>query len=231
MSAKLVSMESESVSTKELISGTIPPQVIPYLTDKIKSLLESPLYVDECIHANEEKLIGSIRSYVLQKGVKVVVIDYLQVIKALKSRTREEEVGSIMRTVFSLCKELGIIGIILSQFSRDKSRGTVRPKMSDMRDSGTIEQVADFVYLIHRPEYYGLTEDEEGNSVIGLAEVIQAKGRNAGTNIFKLRFIKEYTKFKDYYDPESTDSVPEATNLNEFADTEGFEKSEDDLPF
>jgi replicative DNA helicase len=131
------------------------------------------------------------------------VIDYLQLMRAEtgnnNSGNRQEEISTISRSLKNLAKELDIPVIALSQLSREveKQGTTKRPQLSHLRESGAIEQDADMVIFLYRPEYYGLTEDEEGHSTAGVGEVIIAKNRHGGTETVKLTFVGSYTKFTE----------------------------------
>ncbi len=132
-------------------------------------------------------------------------MDYLQLMTGDRSRgggqpgNREQEIASISRSLKNIAKELSIPIIALSQLSRavEVRGGDKRPQLSDLRESGSIEQDADLVMFLYRPEYYGLTEDGEGNSVAGTAEVIIAKHRNGSLDSVNLKFIGKFTKFTD----------------------------------
>jgi len=120
-----------------------------------------------------------------------------------KGGNREQEIGSISRSLKSVAKELNIPVIALSQLSRaveNRPGASKRPMLSDLRESGSIEQDADMVLFLYRPEYYGLNEDESGNSTAGLGEVIIAKHRNGETGSVNLRFVGKYVKFTDLED-------------------------------
>ena len=136
----------------------------------------------------------------MQHNIKVVIVDYLQLMTAgTDSRgSREQEVSTISRSLKAIAKELDIPILALSQLNRSvESREGKRPQLSDLRESGAIEQDADIVTFIHRPEYYGITEDDSGNSLIGVAEIIIAKHRNGATGDVHLSFKKELAKFSD----------------------------------
>ena len=139
-----------------------------------------------------------------QHDIGIVIIDYLQLMTgpAETKGNREQEVSTISRTLKAIAKELNIPIIALSQLNRsvETRTGNKRPQLSDLRESGAIEQDADMVTFIHRPEYYGFLEDEEGNSLVGLAEIIVAKHRNGAVGDVRLRFIKEQAKFADIED-------------------------------
>src|SRR5690606_17688930 len=121
----------------------------------------------------------------------------------------EQEIGSISRALKSVAKELNIPVLALSQLSRaveSRPGASKKPMLSDLRESGSIEQDADMVLFLYRPEYYGLTEDEEGRSTVGVGEVIIAKHRNGETGTVPLRFIGKYVKFADLEDDFSAPS-------------------------
>lgn len=133
-----------------------------------------------------------------KQKIDCIFIDYLQLIGGDKSGSREQEVSGISRDLKLLAKELSCPIIALSQLSRGvESRGAKRPMLSDLRDSGAIEQDADIVNFIYRPEYYGITEDENGDSTFRVAEIDFAKNRNGSIGIVKLSFNDTLTKFTD----------------------------------
>ena len=136
----------------------------------------------------------------MQHQIQAVVVDYLQLMTAGTDNrgSREQEVSTISRSLKAIAKELDIPIIALSQLNRSvESREGKRPQLSDLRESGAIEQDADMVLFIHRPEYYGITEDNSGNSLRGVAEIIIAKHRNGATGDVHLSFRKELAKFTD----------------------------------
>jgi replicative DNA helicase len=142
---------------------------------------------------------------VKEHKVKCIIIDYLQLMNAsgMTFGSREQEISTISRSLKGLAKELNIPIIALSQLNRNVESRSVkeggidakRPQLSDLRESGAIEQDADIVAFIHRPEYYGFAEDEEGNSLIGVAEIIIAKHRNGALDNIQLSFKKNFAKF------------------------------------
>jgi replicative DNA helicase len=136
----------------------------------------------------------------MQHNIEVIIVDYLQLMTAGTDNrgSREQEVSLISRSLKAIAKELDVPIIALSQLNRSvESREGKRPQLSDLRESGAIEQDADIVTFIHRPDYYGITEDESGNSLLGVAEIIIAKHRNGATADIHLRFKKELAKFMD----------------------------------
>ena len=157
------------------------------------------MYIDECRNTSLKYLLNRIRQYVIAKKVEMVVVDYLQLVSYnVRGRTREQEVSHVARALKNMAKELDITIVALSQLSRNVSkRETGRPTLADLRESGEIEQAADVVAFVYRPEYYGLKTDDQGNSVEGIAEIIFAKGRNIGIGSKHLKFIDYLTKFEE----------------------------------
>lgn len=156
-----------------------------------------PLYIADIINNSIDHISGLIRNAVARYDVKLAVVDYLQLVGDKSQRSREQEVGKITRALKNLAKELSITIIALSQLSRPKVSGQHYPTMSRLRDSGQIEEAADVIIFIYRPETYGIEEDEKGESMTGMAEIIMAKGRNYGTGRFRARFEDQTTRFID----------------------------------
>jgi replicative DNA helicase len=151
------------------------------------------------------------------------VIDYLQLMKGEQSGNREQEIASISRALKGIAKELSVPVLALSQLSRsvETRGGDKRPQLSDLRESGSIEQDADIVMFLYRPEYYKITVDEDGMPTQGTGEVIIAKHRNGSTANVKLKFIGKYTKFGDLDGPASYDNpfsgmITRESRLNSF---------------
>ena len=170
---------------------------------KIKDLEQAPIYVDDTPAISIFEFRAKCRRLKQKYDIQAVVIDYLQLMTGAKDAgSREQEVSNISRSLKSVAKELDIPVIALSQLNRsvEMRSGNKRPQLSDLRESGAIEQDADLVIFIHRPEYYGIDVDEEGNSLKGIAEMIVAKHRNGPTGDIQLKFIREYAKFVDLDD-------------------------------
>lgn len=163
-------------------------------SDIVPRYMELPLVVPDVRSNSTAHIAGLIRAAVIRYRCEVVVIDYLQLIQDKTRDGREQEIGRTARTMKNLAKELGINIIAVSQLNRD--RGRPYPTLSRLRDSGQIEEAADIVMFIFRPEAYGEVEYKE-QPTEGLAELIIAKGRNYGTGSFFVRFEKEYTRFLD----------------------------------
>lgn len=195
---RLVSSDS-SIYNKTISSGSLSKDEWSILHKSIGGIEKIPLYIDECNNTSLRYLLNRIRRYVISKKVKLVMIDYLQLVNNFtKGRSREQEVSQIARSLKNIAKELDICVIALSQLSRGvEKRPGCRPTLGDLRESGEIEQAADTVVLVYRPEYYGFTADENGNNVSGLAEIIFAKGRNVGIGNIFLHFNSNLTRFEE----------------------------------
>ena len=196
--SRLVSSDS-GIDNKWILKGSLDEMELSRIHDSVGRIEKTPIYVDDCSNSSLRYLTNRIRQYVITKKVKLVMVDYLQLVtNDKKGRSREQEVSEVARALKNVAKELNITIIALSQLNRGVGqRAESRPTIADLRESGEIEQAADIVVLIYRPEYYGINQDENGNSTEGLAEVIFAKGRNIGTGVLGLRFQRELTKFHE----------------------------------
>lgn len=187
---------------EKIKSGQLTPQEWDNLNADIQHLYGSPLYLDETPGLSITELRTKARRLVREHGVKMIMIDYLQLMNAsgMKFGNREQEVSTISRSLKALAKELNIPILALSQLSRqNESREDKRPMLSDLRESGAIEQDADIVCFVHRPEYYTKSsEDAQGNNIVGLTEFIIAKHRSGSTADIKLRFVHQYAKFESW---------------------------------
>jgi replicative DNA helicase len=196
---RLVSLESE-VNNRYIMKGALESGELNRVNKAIGKLEGVNLFVDECKDSSLRYLLNKIRQYVITKEVKFVLVDYLQLVKG-SGHSREQEVAMVARELKNLAKELNITIVALSQLSRGVDRRDgCRPTLSDLRESGEIEQASDVVMLVYRPEYYGIMSDDSGRSTEGVVDLIFAKGRNIGTGTLPLKFKKEYTKFIDPQD-------------------------------
>lgn len=199
------------ITGDKIKSGRLAPYEWGQLDKKITLLHDAPIYVDDTPALSVYELRTKARRLVKEKGVRIIMIDYLQLMNAsgMSFNSRQEEVSVISRSLKQLAKELNIPIIALSQLNRGvESREGVdgkRPQLSDLRESGAIEQDADMVCFIHRPEYYKIYEDEKGRDLRGMAEIIIAKHRNGAVGDVRLRFVSEYARFCD---PEEDQIVP-----------------------
>ena len=201
------------------------------LNEKIKDLAKAPLYIDDTPSLSIYEFRSKARKLVRSSGVKIIIVDYLQLMSGppeLKGM-REQEVSAISRALKSIAKELNIPIIALSQLSRavETRGGNKRPQLSDLRESGAIEQDADIVMFIHRPDYYGMQEDPTQQ---GLAEIIIAKHRNGEVGDVKMKFRQSEARFVDANDldifssPAGDDymGVESRMNGSEFEDNPEF---------
>lgn len=194
-------------------SGHLSNEEWDRLNAGIKNMYGAPLYIDETPGLSITELRTKARRLVREHDVKLIIIDYLQLMTAagMKLGSREQEVSTISRSLKGLAKELHIPIIALSQLNRlSETREDKRPVLSDLRESGAIEQDADFVAFIHRPEYYTRSsQDAAGHDIRGLAEFIIAKHRNGQVGSVKMRFVSQYVRFENWND--SRTSVQEIT--------------------
>ena len=198
---------------EKIKSGQLAPYEWEQLMAKIKDLYDVPLFIDDTPSLSVFELRTKARRLVREHGVKMVIIDYLQLMNAsgMSFGSREQEVSTISRSLKGLAKELNIPIIALSQLNRSvesRQGDGKRPQLSDLRESGAIEQDADMVCFIHRPEYYKITEDEKGNDLRGLAEIIIAKHRNGAVGDVRLRFKGEFARFQNVDDDTSLSIQP-----------------------
>ncbi len=198
---------------EKIKSGQLESHEWEQLMVKIKDLYDVPLFIDDTPSLSVFELRTKARRLVREHGVKMIIIDYLQLMNAsgMTFGSREQEVSTISRSLKGLAKELNIPIIALSQLNRSvesRQGDGKRPQLSDLRESGAIEQDADMVCFIHRPEYYKITEDEKGNSLIGLAEIIIAKHRNGAVGDVRLRFKGEFARFQNVDDDTSLAMTP-----------------------
>jgi replicative DNA helicase len=198
---RLISAEAE-LPAEKLKKGQLVDHEMQQLHVKIGKLSEAPLFIDDTPALSIFEMRAKCRRLKAQHDIQMVVVDYLQLMTTGGDNSRgnrEQEISTISRSLKSIAKELNIPVIALSQLSRavETRGGDKRPQLSDLRESGAIEQDADMVLFIHRPEYYGMTQDAEGNSTHGMAEIIIAKHRNGAVGSVNLRFIDRLAKFMD----------------------------------
>jgi replicative DNA helicase len=196
---RLIAAETE-LGNDKLKTGRLENYEWEHLNRKISNLEKAPMFIDDTPALSIFEFRAKCRRLKMQHDIQVVIVDYLQLMTAGTDNrgSREQEVSTISRSLKAIAKELNIPILALSQLNRSvESREGKRPQLSDLRESGAIEQDADIVTFIHRPEYYGITEDDSGNSLHGVAEIIIAKHRNGATGDIHLSFKKELAKFSD----------------------------------
>ena len=200
------------IQGSKILNGQLKPDEWERLDKRLNNLIGSPLYVDDTPGLSVFELRTKARRLVRDHGVKIIMIDYLQLMNAngMRFSSRQEEVSTISRSLKQIAKELDIPILALSQLNRGvESREGLegkRPQLSDLRESGAIEQDVDMVLFVHRPEYYHIYQDENGRDLHGMAQIIIAKHRKGATGDVLLNFRGEFTRFEN---PEDTSS-----NLN-----------------
>lgn len=192
-----------SIPGNKIKNGQLESYEWKQLDTQIKRLFDAPLYVDDTPSLSIFELRTKARRLVREHGVEVIMVDYLQLMNAsgISVGSRQEEVSTISRSLKGLAKELNIPIIALSQLNRGvENREGIegkRPQLSDLRESGAIEQDADIVAFIHRPEYYKIYENENHQDMHGMAEIILAKHRNGAVGTVTLRFRGEFVRFQN----------------------------------
>ncbi|CAC9975820.1 replicative DNA helicase [Flavobacterium sp. WLB] len=199
---RLISSET-GLSSEKLRTGKLEAHEWTMLSTKVKDLEKAPLFIDDTPSLSIFDLRAKCRRLASQHGIKIIIIDYLQLMTAGGNNkgggNREQEISTISRNLKALAKELNVPVIALSQLSRAvETRGSSkRPLLSDLRESGAIEQDADIVSFLYRPEYYKIEEwdDEEASPTAGQAEIMIAKHRNGGIENIRLKFLGHLGKF------------------------------------
>ena len=210
---RLISNVSE-VSGKKILNGQLDDEEWKRLDRNIRRLENAPMYIDDTPGMSIFEMRTKARRLVREKGVQIIMIDYLQLMNANGARfgSRQEEVSTISRSLKSLAKELDIPILALSQLNRTvESREGLegkRPQLSDLRESGAIEQDADMVLFVHRPEYYHIYQDDNGRDLHGMAQIIIAKHRKGATGDVLLTFRGEYTRFENPEDKAIENRAP-----------------------
>jgi len=224
---RLISSET-GLSSEKLRTGNLETHEWEQLNVKVKGLEKAPLFIDDTPSLSIFDLRAKARRLASQHGIKLIVIDYLQLMTAggsQKGGNREQEISTISRNLKALAKELNVPVIALSQLSRavETRGGSKRPLLSDLRESGAIEQDADIVSFIYRPEYYKIDEwdDEEQTPTDGQAEFIIAKHRNGGLENIRLKFIGNLGKFDNLDQFDYPSEIPSKMNQDD-NDNGGF---------
>lgn len=224
------------ITGEKIRSGQLAPYEWGQLDHRIKELYGAPLYIDDTSQLSVFELRTKARRLVKEHKVELIMIDYLQLMNAsgMKFGSRQEEVSTISRSLKGLAKELEIPIIALSQLnrgleSREGNEGK-RPQLSDLRESGAIEQDADMVLFIHRPEYYHIyTDPRTGRDLHGKAEIIIAKHRNGSVGDVLLTFKGQYARFQNLDDDlvvpmpgENVESIGGSISAADFPPPEGI---------
>lgn len=221
------------VPGSKLLNGQLTPDEWERLDTNLHKLEGAPVYIDDTPGLSVFELRTKARRLKKEHNISILMIDYLQLMNAsgMKFNSRQEEVSTISRSLKGLAKELDIPVIALSQLNRTVETRAgegidgKRPQLSDLRESGAIEQDADMVLFVHRPEYYHIYEDSNHNDLRGMAQIIIAKHRKGATGDVLLKFQGQYTKFAN---PEDVpDEIPAADMGGEII---GSRMNDDPLP-
>jgi replicative DNA helicase len=199
LTKRIVSMVTR-INGQDLRTGKLSPEEIEKLNSSFSKIEKLPIYIDDSSDLCLAEIKVKINRMMLKYKVQVVFIDYLQLINSQSTYSREQEVAKISRGLKNMAKEFNIPIVILSQLNRDcESRANARPKLSDLRDSGSLEQDADVVIFVHRPEYYDIKEMYNKTSSVNKAEIIVAKQRNGPTGTFIATFLKDHACFCNHF--------------------------------
>jgi len=224
---RLLSLESR-IPLKKIRSGFLSEEELNRITEVAAEISNSPIYIDDTASLSILELKAKARRLKREKDIKLIIIDYLQLMRSNRRvESRQQEVAEISRGLKALAKELNIPVIALAQLSRQvEMRADKKPQLADLRESGSIEQDADLVMFIHRPEYYkkNPTPEEEG-----IAEIIIAKQRNGPTDIVKLAFIKEITKFENLAEGKEEEILKEDDIIEENSPINEVEENTDNI--
>ncbi|TWR31354.1 replicative DNA helicase [Mucilaginibacter pallidiroseus] len=224
---RLISGETE-IEQEKIRKGTLEEWEWQQIHSKVGRLEQAPLILDDTPSLNIFEFRAKCRRLKSQYDIQLIIIDYLQLMHGKadgKGGNREQEIGSISRALKTVAKELNVPVIALSQLSRaveSRPGGSKRPMLSDLRESGSIEQDADMVLFLYRPEYYGLDVDEDNNPTQGVGEVIIAKHRNGETGRVRLKFVGKYVKFQDL--EQSIDGFEGANPFAGLAPSQDYDK-------
>jgi replicative DNA helicase len=209
---RLIIAETDIAGDK-IRNGRLSEEEWKQLDTRIKKLVQAPVFIDDTPAISIFELRAKCRRLMAQHRLDIVIVDYLQLMSGPENAgSREQEVSNISRSLKSIAKELNVPIIALSQLNRsvEMRGGTKRPLLSDLRESGAIEQDADMVVFIHRQEKFGIdTFMDDGSSTKGIAEIILAKNRNGPVGDVRLRFREEKAQFVDI-DEFDIEETPEA---------------------
>jgi replicative DNA helicase len=185
------------VDAHKVRTGRLPEDEWKKLSTSVGRLYKAKFFIDDTPALGILELRAKARRLKAEHDVGLVIVDYLQLMQGPRSQSREQEISAISRSLKALAKELNIPVIALSQLNRSvEARTDKRPALADLRESGAIEQDADVVIFVHRPEMYGIDE-QQGEGTEGLAEIIIGKQRNGPVDTIKLQFVKQYARFEN----------------------------------
>jgi replicative DNA helicase len=233
---RLISAES-GLPAEKLRKGDLADYEWEQLNSKISQLIDAPIFIDDTPALSIFELRAKCRRLKAQHNIEMVFIDYLQLMTGAYDRqgNREQEISNISRSLKSLAKELDIPVLAMSQLSRavETRGGSKKPILSDLRESGAIEQDADLVLFIYRPEYYQIDQLDDGTPTNGLAVISVAKHRNGPLGEKNLKFIARYARFADYdsAEPEYGQNEGQLPDKLRTVPSRMNDMEEDDTPF
>lgn len=194
---RLLSAEAR-INAHAIRTGHISDEMLPRLAQNIGLLADAPIFIDDSAALSVMELRAKCRRLKAEHNIGLIIIDYLQLMHAAKAESREREISMISRSLKQIAKELDVPIIALSQLNRSvESRSDKRPMLSDLRESGSIEQDADVVMFINRPEHYEIMTYEDGSPTENTAEIIIGKQRNGPIGTVRLAYLKDYARFEN----------------------------------
>jgi replicative DNA helicase len=203
------------INAHKMRTGRLPDHDWPRLSDAVGPLSEANIFIDDTPNIGILELRAKARRLKAKEDIQLLIVDYLQMMQGPRgAENRQQEIAVISRSMKGIAKELSIPVIAISQLSRgvEMRGGDRRPQLADLRESGAIEQDADVVMFVYRPEFYGIELDRDGNSTENLAEILMAKQRNGPTGTVKLTFVKDFIRFENrteiYAGAEESEEAP-----------------------
>ena len=237
MSSKELTMRRVSVSTEitlnKLRGGYMTSDDWKYYNEVTSKMMTNNLRIVDTPGISLNSIRKIAKKHAIKYGLDIIFVDYLQLIEhKVQGANREQEISAISRGLKKLAKELDVPVVCLSQLSRavETRGGNKKPILSDLRESGAIEQDADIVQFLYRPEYYGINEDESGESTVGKGYCIVAKNRHGACKDIPMRFIPELTKFEDWkdYTEINNNNIPTGKDFSHIP-TSSQDNKEDDV--
>lgn len=206
--------DETNIHLERILKRRLNAKEIEEMQPKLEKLIKAPLIIDDTPALTVFEFRAKCRRLKRKRDLGLIIVDYLQLMHSGEKTNgnRDTEIGYITRALKSVAKELNVPVIALSQLSRKvEERAVKRPMMADLRESGNIEQDADFVGFLYRPEYYGV-KGVDGHSTVGLCEFIIGKNRSGVCDTVNFDFNGAFMRFKDWFDPKNTKKKPTITN-------------------
>lgn len=232
---RMISSESET-DIEKIIHAQYEDHDFTRISHTTTRLANAPIFIDDTPALGILELRAKCRRLKAEHKIQLIVVDYLQLMRGDQGGNREQEISSISRALKGIAKDLDVPVLALSQLSRgvETRGGDKRPQLSDLRESGSIEQDADKVIFLYRPEYYKITVYEDGSPTNGVMEVIVAKNRNGRCDTVKVKFIGKYSKVTDFDILDVTSAFPPSTppagNFKLFKNSQVSRREHDDPP-